>query len=132
MNFKDIATAIEAQIKKFPNASNEVVVLFDNLSTLPNEGSGLLSDFNIISTLATDNNLNVVVNFNKELSGTEIYHYLYNWCDIQIEFKQNESGYSKDVDGFAKFSFNSMQMKEWNLRYSIRDTGINFFPHLIV
>ena len=36
---------------------------------------------------------------NKELSGNEIYNYLYNVSDFEIEFKQNESGFSKDMDG---------------------------------
>ena len=69
---------------------------------------------------------------NKELSGNEIYNYLYNVSDFEIEFKQNESGFSKDMDGQIKLYLKSSQMKEWTLRYSIKDNGISFFPHLIV
>jgi hypothetical protein len=69
---------------------------------------------------------------NRELSGYELYNYLYNISDLEIEFKQNESGFSKDIDGIIKLYLKSTNMKEWNLRYNIKENGINFFPHLIV
>jgi len=43
--------------------------------------------------------LNLVANINKELSGEVCYNYLYNLYDLEIIFKKNESGYSKDIDG---------------------------------
>lgn len=43
--------------------------------------------------------MNLVVNMNRQISGEEIYNYLYNLFDMEIIFKNNESGYSKDIDG---------------------------------
>ena len=72
------------------------------------------------------------MNLNKELSCEETYNYLYNLSDFEIEFKQNESGFSKDIDGQIKLYLKSSHMKEWTLRYIIKDNGMFFFPHLIV
>jgi hypothetical protein len=51
---------------------------------------------------------------------------------MEIEFKQNESGFSKDIDGQIKIYLKSYNTKEWNLRYNIRESGMTFFPHLII
>lgn len=72
------------------------------------------------------------MNMNKELSGEELYNYLYNISDLEIEFKPNVSGFSVDIDGQIKVYLKIQQMKEWNLRYTIKENGINFFPHLLV
>jgi hypothetical protein len=40
-----------------------------------------------------------VANLNKELSSEDCFNYLYNLFDMEITFKKNESGYSKDIDG---------------------------------
>lgn len=69
---------------------------------------------------------------NKELSGVELYSYLYNLSDFEIQFKQNESGYSKDIDGRINLLLKTISPKEWSLRYNIKENGINFFPHLII
>lgn len=42
---------------------------------------------------------------NRELSGKELHNYLYNISDIEIEFLQNESGFSKDIDGHVYIIF---------------------------
>jgi hypothetical protein len=72
------------------------------------------------------------MNINKIISGDLIYNYLYNVSDLEVEFKQNESGYSKDMDGQIKIYLKSFEMKEWQLRYSIKENGLSFFTHLIV
>lgn len=69
---------------------------------------------------------------NRDLSDEELYNYLYNLSDFEIEFKQNESGFSKDIDGRIKLYLKTSSLKEWNLRYYIKENGINFFSHLIV
>lgn len=73
-----------------------------------------------------------MINLNKEISGDEIYNYLYNLSDFEIEFKQNESGFSKDIDGQIKLYLNSSNIKTWTLRYTIKENGMSFFPHVIV
>jgi hypothetical protein len=48
------------------------------------------------------------MNINKEIS-PQVYNYLYNISDLEFEFLQNESGYSKDVDGHVKlFKYNNL------------------------
>jgi len=71
------------------------------------------------------------MNMNKEIS-LGIYNYLYNISDLEIEFKPNESGFSKDIDGQIKVYLKTYNMKEWNLRYNIKENGMNFFPHLVI
>ncbi len=68
---------------------------------------------------------------NKEIS-YGIYNYFYNISDIEIEFKPNESGFSRDIDGQIKVYLKTYNTKEWNLRYSIKENGMNFFPHLVI
>jgi hypothetical protein len=76
--------------------------------------------------------VNLVANINKELSDRNLYSYLYNISDFEIEFKENESGFSKDIDGRLVLHLKSSNSKQWNLRYSVKDNSINFFPHLII
>ena len=76
--------------------------------------------------------MNIIVNINQEISNKKLYSYFYNISDIEIIFKPNESGFSKDIDGQIKIYYKSTNIKEWNLRYNIKENGIFLFPHLII
>jgi hypothetical protein len=69
---------------------------------------------------------------NKELSDNDLYSYLFNTSDFEIEFKENESGYSKDITGRIILHLKSTNSAQWNLRYNIKENTINYFPHLII
>lgn len=61
VNFQAVTQAIEIQIKKF-NQENKTVVIFDNISTLPNDGEILMDNLNDIIKTTTEQVINKYFN----------------------------------------------------------------------
>ena len=89
--------------------------------------------------IAFDSKASVVLTVNKELNDEKTVSYCEYLSDIVFKLRQNESGFSKDVDGILSIVINqngitsdSFGDKKTSIRYSLRDNNINFFTHLTV
>jgi hypothetical protein len=132
INFELVVEDIVKQLEKFPNKELNKVVIMDNISSLLIREEKLQDSLNyLFKKIHIEFQTNLILNLNKEIS-EDIYIYLYNLADLEMEFKQNESGFSKDMDGNVKISLKTQSSKEWNLRYYIKENGMHFFPHLII
>ena len=133
IDYKVLGPLIEEQIKKFKEqGDNQIVILIDRVYDD-------LSDINTLLKIAFDSKASVVLTVNKELNDEKTVSYCEYLSDIVFKLRQNESGFSKDVDGILSIVINqngitsdSLGDKKTSIRYSLRDNNINFFTHLTV
>jgi DNA/RNA endonuclease G (NUC1) len=55
LNFETLFQNLESQIKKFSSQENKTVLIFDNLSLIPNSGRNLLDEINNLVKFTSDN-----------------------------------------------------------------------------
>ena len=96
-------------------------------------------DINKLIKISADSNSSVLFTLNKSLNEETTIEYIQYLSDIMFNFKQNESGFSKDVDGILSIQINydginmdSSGEKKTSLRYSLKENTINFFTHLTI
>lgn len=120
---------LEEQIKKF---EKRTIIIMDK--TYDN-----LTDINNLIKISTDSNSSIIFTINKSLNDEKTIEYIQYLSDIMFNFKQNESGFSKDVDGILgiQVSYDGINMdssgeKKTSIRYSLKENAINFFTHLAI
>lgn len=133
-------------IEKINNIVNEyklntekTILIIDNVSTLP---VMKLKEFvNEIYLQCINFNMHCLVGVNKLLlsstgntnSISEDYVYLSHLADLEFEFCENDSGYSKDIDGNVSISIKASAIENsWKLIYKIKENCIEFYTNLVV
>lgn len=130
------------------NTNEKTIIVFDNISVLPLKD---LKEFvNKIYNISIINNFYTLIGVNRTIlnSGDQIYDakrrcyvssknedyaYLSHLADLEFEFIENESGYSKDIDGKINIKVNSSSLENnWNLIYKIKENCIEFYTNLVV
>lgn len=133
IDYKALIPLIQEQINKFKTqGNNELVIMIDRIYDD-------LSDINSLIKIGIDCKASVILTVNKELNEEKTVNYCEYLSDMIFNFRQNESGFSKDVDGILSIVINqngitsdSFGEKKTSIRYSLRDNNINFFTHLAV
>jgi hypothetical protein len=144
-SFEDnqITETLEIMYKKLSeNKSNKkTVLMFDNMTSIPIKD--LYSFINKINFFCLEKDLNLIMGLNLKLlfpqvegnfkKRNEFYSYLNYLCDLVFEFIENESGYSKDIDGKVVISIKSFSLENsWKLIYKIKENCIEFFNNLMI
>ena len=120
------------EIKNNNNNNNKNILIMDKT----------IDEINIINKILKfcyNNNISSLFTVNKDLNEDKTIDYLIYLSDIIIEFKQNESGFSKDLDGmmnininFEKYNGDISGNKNASIRYKIKSNNIDFFTHLTI
>jgi hypothetical protein len=109
---------------------DKLILMIDCFESIPIDN--LQNFINKLIFYSSEKGSNLVLNINKEISSAESYNFLYNVSDIEFIINNLESGYSKDVDGQIRFLFKSEIIRDYKLRYAIKNNNIDFFPHLVI
>jgi hypothetical protein len=130
---------IISNLVKENNLNKEkTILIIDNISSLP--VLRLKEFINEIYLQCIDFDINFLLGLNKLLhcssstsSISEEYVYLSHMADVEFEFCENDSGFSKDIDGNVNISIKSSYIENsWKLIYKIKENCIEFFTNLVV
>jgi hypothetical protein len=121
---------LKEKVNKFKENKNKIVIIEDKTNDDINQLNKLLK-------FSYENNISLIFSINKEINEQSTIDYIRYLSDIIIEFKQNESGFSKDVDGMMNININKDKLnndingdKISQIRYSLQSNNIKFFTHL--
>lgn len=146
---KSIITIIDKIINALKESKIKTILIVDNISNLPSSNIKELIDSIYVSSV--DNNYSVYLGINTSLLYEEnntisnnkynlenksinLYNYIDHLSDLEFEFLDNESGFSKDIDGKIRISIkdNLNKSSNWILIYKIKENFIDFMQHLNV
>lgn len=129
IDYNILIPLLEEQLKKF---EKRTIIIMDKTYDY-------MIDINKLIKISADSNSSVLFTVNKSLNEEKTIEYIQYLSDIMFNFKQNESGFSKDVDGILSIQINydginmdSSGEKKTSLRYSLKENTINFFTHLTI
>ena len=121
---------LKEQVNKFKENKNKIIIIEDKTNDDINQLNKLLK-------FSYENNISLIFSINKEINEQSTIDYIRYLSDIIIEFKQNESGFSKDVDGIMNITINKDKLnnditgdKSAQIRYILQSNNIKFFTHL--
>ena len=121
---------LKEKVNKFKENKNKIVIIEDKTNDDINQLNKLLK-------FSYENNISLIFSINKEINEQSTIDYIRYLSDIIIEFKQNESGFSKDVDGIMNITINKDKLnnditgdKSAQIRYILQSNNIKFFTHL--
>jgi hypothetical protein len=123
---------LKEQVNKFKENKNKIIIIEDKTNDDINQLNKLLK-------FSYENNISLIYSLNKEINEQSTIDYIRYLSDIIIEFKQNESGFSKDLDcmmniniNFEKYNGDISGNKNASIRYKIKSNNIDFFTHLTI
>ena len=101
------------------------MVMFD---TVNDESLNALDDF---LKYCFSNEINLLFSINKELNSQKLVNYIEYLSDILIGLKNNESGFSKDMNGILDITIKKELNEELkSFRYSLKYKSIEIFNHI--
>ena len=103
-NFFDIPCILEKITSQIEN-KEKTILLIDNISSISIDN---LQDYiNSIYQVCISKNVCLLIGLNKSLLNNNFdYSYMEHLSDLEFEFLDNESGFSKDIDGKLRISVN--------------------------
>lgn len=124
---EDSLFEILKKIQKFDKS----IVIIDSLLNLP------LKDFkefmNKLTIFSIESRCNLMINLNKGLlNSDDDYVYSSYLADLELEFIENESGFSKDIDGKINVNYKSIDRQSITLIYKLKENGIDVFNNLVI
>ncbi len=129
-DYDKLILLLKEQINKFKENKNKNIIILDKTNDDINQINKLIK-------FSCENNISLVYSVNKDLNEQSTIDYIRYLSDIIIEFKQNESGFSKDVDGMMNIIINNDKLngditgdKASHIRYYLQSNNIKFFTHL--
>ena len=119
------------EIKKNNNNNKNILIMDKTMDEI--------NLINKILKFSYKNDISTLFTMNKDLNEEKTIDYIKYLSDIIIEFKQNESGFSKDLDGIMnvninleKYNGDISEDKNASIRYKIKSNNIDFFTHLTI
>jgi hypothetical protein len=126
----------------YNNVFEKIKKLIDEIKSKENNKSNYIIIFDMIndeSLRAIDeflkycffNEINLIFTINKELNNYNITKYIEYLSDIKIVLKNNESGFSKDLNGIIDFIIKMEQREDKkSFRYNLKTNDIKIFSHI--
>lgn len=135
LNASSVVKKILDKINKDSNESTQkkTVLLVDNISSVCSDQ--LKEVINSIVKISIDEKISTLIGFNTSIIGKEntLYNYIDHLSDFEFEFIDNESGFSKDIDGKLKISFKGQFLDSTcSVIYKIKENCIEFMQHLSI
>lgn len=125
--YKDTFEKIKENINnsKGNDKGKKYMVMFD---TVNDESLNALDDF---LKYCFSNEINLLFSINKELNSQKLVNYIEYLSDILIGLKNNESGFSKDMNGILNITIKKELNEELkSFRYSLKYKSIEIFNHI--
>ena len=125
--YKDTFEKIKENINnsKENDKGKKYMVMFD---TVNDESLNALDDF---LKYCFSNEINLLFSINKELNSQKLVNYIEYLSDILIGLKNNESGFSKDMNGILNITIKKELNEELkSFRYSLKYKSIEIFNHI--
>lgn len=115
------------EMKSKENNTNKIdyIIIFDKV----NDDS--LKSLDNFLKYCFFNGINLIFSINKELNNDNIIKYIEYLSDFEIIFKNNESGFSKDLTGIMDILIKMEQREEKkSFRYNLKTNEIKIFTHI--
>jgi len=129
-DYDKLILILKEQINKYKVNKKKKIII-------QNKKKDDINEINKLIKFSYENNISLIYSINKELNEQSTIDYIRYLSDITIKFKQNESGFSKDVDGMIIININKDKLdgdingdKNAQIRYSLQNNNIKFFAHL--
>ena len=123
--FDKIKKLIDELKSKENNNQNDYIVIFDKV----NDDS--LKSLDNFLKYCFFNGINLIFSVNKELNNENIIKYIDYLSDFEIIFKNNESGFSKDITGIMDILIKMEQREDKkSFRYNLKTNEIKIFTHI--
>lgn len=107
------------------------VLIIDSLMNLPLKN---FKEFTAKLTMfSLDYHCNILIGINRTLlNSDDDYIYASYLSDLELEFVENESGFSKDIDGKINVNYKSIDKSSVTVIYKLKENGIDVFNNLII
>ena len=123
--FDKIKKLIDELKSKENNNKYDYIVIFDKI----NDDS--LKSLDNFLKYCFFNGINLIFSINKELNNDNIIKYIDYLSDFEIIFKNNKSGFSKDITGIMDILIKMEQREDKkSFRYNLKTNEIKIFTHI--